>query len=178
MMSRIMGIDASTQKSGVAIFQDGQYITHALIDLHKEKDIMTRIPHMINEIYAKIDEYKPNKILMEETVLSSNTDTLKKLAYLAGGIMAYAYKNDIDFHLLLPTEWRKRIGLKQSKKIKREILKEEAIKAVLQEYKIKVTDDEAESILIARSGFDLPKINIIAEGAIKENNADDGIDIE
>lgn len=169
---RIIGIDASTQKSGIAIFEDGKYITHILIDLHKEKDTMTRIPHMINSICEKIDEYKPDKILMEETMLSSNTDVLKKLAYLAGGIMAYAYKNNIDFQFLLPTEWRKRIGMAQSKKIKREALKEEAIKMVLQEYKINVTDDEAESILIARSGFDLPKINIT-----KENIADDGIDI-
>lgn len=169
---RIIGIDASTQKSGVAIFEDGQYITHTLIDLHKEKDIMTRIPHMINEICKKLEEYKPDKILMEETVLSSNTDTLKKLAYLAGGIMSYAYSNNIEFELLLPTVWRKRIGLQQSKNVKRAILKEEAVKAVLQEYKINVTDDEAESILIARSGFDLPKIKI----DIKEI-ADDGIDI-
>ena len=68
-MSRIMGIDASTQKSGVAIFQDGQYITHALIDLHKEKDIMTRIPHMINEIYR---EYY--LILLFTKVKSSKVD--------------------------------------------------------------------------------------------------------
>lgn len=170
---RIVGIDASTQKSGIAIFENGKYITHTLIDLHKEKDIMVRIPCMINEICAKLDEYRPDKILLEETVLSSNTDTLKKLAYLAGGIMAYAYKNNIEFQLLLPTEWRKRIGMSQSKKIKRETLKAEAIKTVLQEYKINVTDDEAESILIARSGFDLPKININTE-----NNDVDGIDID
>lgn len=172
---RIVGIDASTQRSGVALFEDSNYKTHTLIDLHKEKDIMSRIPHMINEICAKLDEYKPDKILMEETMLSTNIDTLKKLAYLAGGIMAYAYKNNIDFELLLPTEWRKTVGMSQSKKIKRETLKEEAIQAVLQEYKINVTDDEAESILVARSGFDLPKIKLAKN--TNENSADDGIDI-
>jgi hypothetical protein len=83
--------------------------------------------------------------------------------------MAYAYKNNIEFELLLPSVWRKRIGLKQNKNIKRAALKEEAVQAVLQEYKINVTDDEAESVLIARSGFDLPKIKI--------NIADNGIDI-
>jgi hypothetical protein len=44
--------------------------------------------------------------------------------------------------------------------VKREVLKAEAIAAVKQEYGIDVTDDEAESILIARSGFGLPKIVI------------------
>lgn len=168
---KIAGIDASTQKSGIALFEDSNYIKHTLIDLHNEKDTKVRIPRMINEVCTKLDEYKPDKILMEETVLSSNIDTLKKLAYLAGGIMAYAYKNNIEFKLLLPTEWRKKVGLQQSKKIKRDVLKQEAIKAVLEEYKINVTDDEAESILVARSGFDLPKINITV------NDADDGIDI-
>lgn len=167
---KIVGIDAATQKSGIAFFKDCKYIEHSLIDLHTEKETMMRIPHMINEICIKLDAYKPDRILMEETMLSSNIDTLKKLAYLAGGVMTYAYKNNIDFQLILPTEWRKRVGLQQSKKIKREVLKDEAIKAVLQEYKINVTNDEAESILIARSGFDLPKINILS------NNND--IDIE
>lgn len=174
---RIVGIDASTQRSGIALFEDSYYITHTLIDLHKEKDIMKRIPHMINEICAKLDAYKPDKILMEETMLSTNIDTLKKLAYLAGGVMAYAHKNNIDFELLLPTEWRKEIGLQQSKKIKREVLKQEAIEAVLKEYKINVSDDEAESILIARSGFNLQKINIKKECTTKKNDADEGIDI-
>ena len=60
----------------------------------------------------------------------------------------------------MPSEWRKRIGLRQGRNIPRDELKAEAIAAVKQEYGLDVTNDEAESILIARSGFDLPKIVI------------------
>ena len=112
------------------------------------------------EICKYIDGVKPDKILMEETVLSSNTDTLKKLAYLAGGVMFYAHERGIEFELVLPSQWRKKIGLQQSNKIKREVLKQESIQAVKQEYGLDVTDDEADACLLARSGFDLPKIVI------------------
>ena len=75
-------------------------------------------------------------------------------------------KNNINFEFSLPTHWRKKIGLSQSNKIKRDVLKAEAISAVQQEYGIDVTDDEAESILISRSGFDLPKIILVDDDEI------------
>lgn len=156
----ICGIDGSTNKTGISVFCDSRYIKHTLVDLHKIKNINERIPKMISEMCKYIDGVKPDKILMEETVLSSNTDTLKKLAYLAGGMMFYAHERGIEFELVLPSEWRKKIGLQQSNKIKREVLKQESIQAVKQEYGLDVQDDIADAILIARSGFDLPKIVI------------------
>jgi hypothetical protein len=74
--------------------------------------------------------------------------------------MLYCAKNQIEFNHPMPSEWRAKIGIEQSNKIKRETLKEEAILAVKNEYGINVNDDVAESILIARSAFELPKINI------------------
>ena len=156
----IVGIDASTNKTGVAFFQDGKYIEHTLIDLHSIKNPDKRIPKMMLAICEYLGKYKINKIIMEKSMLKSNIDTVQKLSNLAGAIMYYAVCNDIEFELVYPTEWRKRIGLQQSFKIKRDILKEEAIQAVRQEYNLEVTDDEAEAILLARSGFDLPKIMI------------------
>lgn len=162
-MATVIGVDASTNKSGVAVFRDGKYVAHTIIDLHKIKNINDRLPAMMNEICKYIHQYQPDKILMEETVLSSNTSTLKKLAYLAGGMMLYAYRNKIEFKLILPAEWRKAIGMQQSNKVKRDALKLESIQAVKQEYGLEVTDDAADAILIARSAFDLPPINITVD---------------
>ena len=159
-MGIVVGIDGSTNKTGIAVFCDGRYIKHTLIDLHKVKDINERIPKMIGEICKYIDSIIPDKILMEETVLSSNTDTLKKLAYLAGGVMFYTYEHGIEFELVLPSQWRKKIGLQQSNKVKREVLKQESILAVKQEYGLDVNDDIADALLLARSAFDLPQIVI------------------
>jgi Holliday junction resolvasome RuvABC endonuclease subunit len=156
----VCGIDASSNKSGVAIFENGEYVTHTVIDLHKIKDINKRIPKMIDEVCKYIYQYKPDKILMEETVLNSNVDTIKKLAYLAGGVMFYAYRHNVPFELVLPSQWRKAAGLQQGAKVKREVLKLESMQAVKVAYGLEVGDDASDAILVARSAFDLPKINI------------------
>lgn len=156
----IVGIDGSTTSTGIAIMQDAELKDYTLIDLHKEKDAMKRIQKMLLEISEMLDGYKIDAIYMEKSILKTNIDTVQKLSNLAGGIMFYCAKNNIEFNHPLPPEWRKKIGIKQSSKIKRETLKEEAIFAVKKEYGVDVNDDVAEAILIARSGFDLPKIVI------------------
>ena len=155
---KIIGIDASSNKTGIAIFQDGKYIEHKLIDLHKINDPDQRIPKMMIEIGLYIKQHGADKIIMEKSMLKSNIDTVQKLSNIAGAVMFYAATKNIEFQFAYPSEWRNRVWLQQSSQIKREVLKEEAIQAVRQEYKMNVTDDEAEAILIARSGFDLPKI--------------------
>lgn len=157
---RIAGIDASSNKTGIAIFEDGKYIEHTLIDLHKMKDPEQRIPKMMVEICKYIKTHSVDKIIMEKSMMKSNIDTLQKLSNIAGAVMLYAATKSIEFQHVYPSEWRKKIGLSQSSQIKREVLKEEAIQAVKQEYNMDLTDDECEAILIARSGFDLPKIII------------------
>lgn len=161
---KVVGIDGSTNKTGIAVFEDGKYITHTLIDCHKITDAYERIPKMAIEIYKYLDGVDNiDAIIMEKSVLKTNVAAVQKLSNLAGAIMVYAYQKGIKFEHPIPTEWRKKIGLQQSPKIKRDVLKAEAILAVKQEYGLDVTDDEGESILLARSGFDLPKITITEE---------------
>ena len=155
---KIAGIDASSNKTGIAIFENGQYIEHTLIDLHKIKNSDKRIPKMMVEICKYIKTHMPDKIIMEKSILKSNISTVQMLSNLAGAVMLYAATKGIELEFVYPSEWRRKIGLSQSTKIKREILKEEAIRAVKQEYDINVTDDEAEAILIGRSGCDLPQL--------------------
>jgi Holliday junction resolvasome RuvABC endonuclease subunit len=157
----ICGIDASTNKTGIAVFQNGNYVEHTLIDLHKIKDSSERIPKMMMAICNYLDTHKADKIIMEESLMTNNILTVKMLSNIAGAVMYYAYSHDIEFQFDLPSAWRKRIGLTQGRSVKREVLKSEAIAAVKQEYGKDLTDDECESILIARSGFDLPKIVLV-----------------
>ena len=159
-MLAVAGIDASTNKTGVSIMKDGKLVFYTLIDLHQEKDAIKRIQKMLVSICDILEKYDINEIHMEKAFNKQNTDTTMKLANLAGGIMLYSAKKDIKFFNPMPSEWRSKIGLAQGNKVKRDVLKEEAIKAVKNEYNIDVGDDVAESILLARSAFDLPKINI------------------
>ena len=157
---RIAGIDASTNCTGIAVFEDGKYVAHTLIDLHKLTNSDIRIPKMMKSICDYLDKHDIDMIIMEKSMLKNNIDTVQKLSNIAGAVMLYAINNDIKFKHPYPSEWRKIIGLQQSAKVKRDVLKAEAIMAVKQEYNMDLTDDEAESLLLARSGFDLPKIVI------------------
>ena len=158
---RVAGIDASTTKSGIAIMSENGLEHYLLIDLHKEKDAMKRTAMMIVQICDILDEYQLDKVYMEKAICKGgNVATTQKLSYLAGGILFYCVKNDIEFINPLPSEWRRQIGLKQSSKVKRDELKAEAIYAVKMAYGIDVGDDIAESILLARSAFDLPRLEV------------------
>lgn len=158
----ICGIDASTKKTGIAVFRDGDYINHALIDLHKEQNSDVRIPTMMCEICSFLDKFNIDKIIMEKSILKTNVDTVQKLSNLAGAVMLYAAQHNIEFENPVPSVWRKKVGLQQGK-ITRSDLKEEAILAVKNEYNLNVSDDEAEAILLARSGFELSKLNVTVD---------------
>lgn len=131
--------------------------------MHKIKDAEIRLPQMMCEICQYLDGFKIDKIIIEKSVMKSNAATLQMLSMLSGAVMLYAAQRGIVFENPTPSVWRAVVGIQQSSKVKRQVLKAEAIKAVEQEYGLIVTDDEAESVLLARSGFDLPKINIHAE---------------
>ena len=157
----VAGIDGSTKSTGVAIMHDGKLEYYTLIDLSKEtQDSMKRICHMLLSISEILDRYDVDAVYMEKSFNKQNVDTTQKLSNIAGGVMMYCAQKNIDFVHPMPSAWRSVIGLGQGKKVKRDVLKAEAIKAVKREYGIDVNDDVAESILICRSAFDLPKINI------------------
>lgn len=159
----VAGIDASTTATGVCIMQDGELIYRTLIAISsgKEKDAEKRIKMMLIKMCDILNQYDIDAVYMEKAICKGgNVDVTIKLAYLSGGMYLYCAQNGIEFHNPLPSEWRKRIGISQGRGVKRETQKEEAIFAVKREYGINVNDDVAESILIARSAFDLPKIEV------------------
>lgn len=162
-MKTVAGIDGSTTRSGIAIMQDGELIMHTLIDLHKEKDTMKRICMMQMQICEILDKYDIDALYMEKAFSKQNVDTTMKLANLAGGIMMYCAQKGIEFNHPMPSHWRSLIGLEQGSKVKRDVLKAEAIATVKREYGLDLGDDESEAILIARSAFDLPKVNMTEE---------------
>ena len=157
----VAGIDGSTKSTGVAIMNNGNLEHYALIDLSKEtQDSMKRIRHMLISISNILDKYDVDTVYMEKSFNKQNIDTTQKLSNIAGGVMMYCAKKDIEFVHPMPSEWRSAIGLGQGSKVKRDVLKAEAIRAVKKEYGIDANDDVAEAILLARSAFDVPKLNI------------------
>lgn len=159
----VAGIDASTTATGVSIMENAELKQHFLIEINprKEKDAEKRIKIMLAKICEILAQYDIDAVYIEKAICKGgNVDVTIKLAYLSGGIYCYCVQNDIEFHNPQPSAWRKTVGIAQGRGVKRDTQKAEAIKGVKDEYGLDVGDDVAESILLARSAFDLPKLNI------------------
>lgn len=149
---RIAGVDAATVRTGIALLVDGKIKKYELIDLHKNKDSNTRIPIMQNKIIDMIAKWKPDVVCIEDSWQGRNADTDKKIAYIIGSVMAYCYGHNIKFKKMLPSEWRKKIGLAQGKK-QREQLKQASIDFVKEQFNIDAGDDIADAVCISYAGY-------------------------
>lgn len=159
----VAGIDASTTATGVCVMNDGELIYYELIAINskKEKDAYKRIKEMLIRICAILDKYKIDKVYMEKAICKGgNVDITIKLAYLSGGMSLYCIQKNIEFNNPVPSAWRKSVGIPTGRGILRDEQKQTAIKAVKDWYGIDVGDDIAEATLLARSAFDLPKLQI------------------
>lgn len=151
---RICGIDASTQRTGVALFVDDKLVEHRVIDCHRIKDGDKRIREMYSNIDALLNYLQPDLIVVEDTWQGKkilNVKTFKTLCRLAGGIWMWATLHNVDLQFVTPSAWRSAVGIPTGN-IKREVLKDYAIKQVKKDYGFTATDDECEAILIGASG--------------------------
>lgn len=159
----VAGIDASTTATGVCVIKDRELIYYELITINskKEKDAYKRIKEMLIRICAILDKYKIDKVYMEKAICKGgNVDITIKLAYLSGGMSLYCVQKNIEFNNPVPSAWRKSVGIPTGRGVLRDEQKQTAIKAVKDWYDIDVGDDVAEATLLARSAFDLPKLQI------------------
>lgn len=146
---KLITIDGSTQKSGIAYFCNGKYKAHHLLDYSKDKNIDSRFQDMSHGLWDLLDKYNPNIVYMEETYTSVNPQTTKVLTRLQGVVYAWCMNHGCEYNTIRPTQWRKQLGFSQGKNVKREQLKGQSVKYILDNYKLNVGDDEADAICIA-----------------------------
>lgn len=155
---KVMGIDASTTCSGVAVIEDGNLVYHDIIDMKKNKNADQRVMNMMGELGAMIQEHSPDALYIEDSWNKQNIETTKMLSNIIGAVM-YVCRDitKCPFDKLIPSTWRSIVGIKlddgHGKKIKRDELKREAVERVKKIYKINCGDDEAEAICIAEAGW-------------------------
>ncbi len=148
-MIRMVSIDSSTRCTGMAYFQDGVLKIHDVINLSDEKDIEKRSDLMGLKIMQNLFALSPSIVYVERPRGRNNPETLRKLTTIVGMIRGYCVYNNIYFEEIAPTEWRKILGFKQGKGIKREEEKVQSMEYVEAKYHITVkTDDESDAICI------------------------------
>lgn len=145
---RLVSLDTSTQKSGCALFVDGELSDHCLIDMHKEKDSEERMNRMCVALVKKLNVWKPDTIWIEAPEgTGGNIKTYNMLSEIIGAVRLYAAVRGCEFNEIKPPQWRKWLGFDQAKK-RRADLKQMSMDYVLDNYGIDCNSDEADSICI------------------------------
>lgn len=145
---KVLSLDQSSNKTGFAVFEDGELKIHNIIDLSKCKDLEMRINQMMVKINTLIEKIRPDAIVFEDVNFQSNVGTLTVLARLQGAIILSAIKHDINYEIYKPSHWRKILGFKQGKSVGREALKTQALSYIQDKYNIQTKEDIAEAICI------------------------------
>lgn len=165
---KVLSFDQSTKVSAYSWWIDGEYIESGCIDLHKNTNTPERVRIMGVKLCNVIAKYEPNKVVIEEVAQQSNPQTLKLLARIQGVIIGFCAARNIETYIIEPTKWRSALSFKLGPKVKREELKEQAIKYVKKTYGLELDEDECEAICIGNAAHKIYRF---------VNDAD-GIDIE
>lgn len=147
-ITKMIAIDSSTNKSGIAIYKNGQFKSYKLLDYSNDKKMNSRFKKMSVALIEMLNEQKPDIVYIEETVVLRNAQTQRFLTRLQGVVAIWCFMNNCEFNTIRPTQWRKLIHISQSKNIKREQLKQSAIAYVKEKYNLDVSDDIADAICI------------------------------
>lgn len=159
--TRLISLDCSTKCSGMAVWENGNYKTSHVIDYSKIKNTDERIAEMSKALWRGLDYYSPTSIYIEDTYCHGNPDVQKKLNRIQGVIFAWCLQHDAEFHLLMPSAWRKHIPeFPNGRSVKREEQKAFSVQYVLNHYdpiNDPITDDEADAILIGEAAIRMNK---------------------
>lgn len=144
----ILAFDQATRTSGYSVYEDQKLIAHGTFTFIDSSLGMRlwKIRQKIEELY---NTYLPDKIVYEDIQLQqgaiNNVVTFKSLAEVFGIIYEYSTELGVDNEAILSGVWRKGLGIAGNK---RDIQKSNAQKWVLDNFKIRVVEDEADAICI------------------------------
>ena len=145
---RFVSLDTSTQKSGCALFENGELVDHTLIDLHKMSNSDERMNEMCKSLAQVLIRWKPDSVWIEYPEgKNGNIKTFNMLCEILGAVRLYCVIKNCEYNEINPPQWRKWLGMDQAKK-KRAELKQMSMDYVFENYGIECNNDEADSICI------------------------------
>jgi Holliday junction resolvasome RuvABC endonuclease subunit len=147
---KVLSLDGATKVTGYALFEDSQLIQYGLVNLSDISDTTERMNTMKNLIIKLIDEYKVEKIIMEDIQQQrGNVKGFKTLAKLQGILTDIFFEREIPVVLIPSTTWKSKVGINTTKK--REFQKNQSIEIAKEKFNIQVCDDISDAILMGFS---------------------------
>ena len=152
---RILSLDAATNVTGYAIFDNNQLVSYGTYKTNSSKNATERINELKKWLCAIIQEIEPDFIGLENIQLQNyggnsgyQVQTYRALANLQGVLIDTIFEACIDYDLVYATQWRKYCDVGDGKG--RENKKKQAQDKVKLWYQQDCTQDEADAICIGK----------------------------
>lgn len=149
---KVLGIDPSTKSTGYAVYDDitKEIINSGVITTEKGMKLLTRIHTMTQEIIALYKQSGASCVVLENVPQIPNQTSMRKLLWLSGSILANLVGSGLccDYDLMMPSEWRSKLDIKNGRGIKRAEVKQATLDYVRQLGLNPVSDDEADAIAL------------------------------
>ena len=146
-MSNILALDQASRTTGYAIFQEGKLIASGTFT-YADDDFSLRLVKIRNKVISLIEEYRINKILLEDIQLqgqTNNVTTYKALAEVLGVLEELSRELNIPHELVHSQSWKSTLGIKGRD---RATQKRNAQAYVENMYGLKVSQDATDAICI------------------------------
>ena len=146
-MSNILALDQASRTTGYAIFQEGKLIASGTFT-YADDDFSLRLVKIRNKVISLIEEYRINKILLEDIQLqgqTNNVTTYKALAEVLGVLEELSRELNIPHELVHSQSWKSTLGIKGRD---RATQKRNAQLYVENMYGLKVSQDATDAICI------------------------------
>lgn len=152
---RILALDAATNITGYAIYDDNELVSYGTFKTDSNKENTDRINEVKHWLIDMINKTQPDFIGIEDVQLQTyhqdqaRVKTYNVLARLQGVLVDTCFELGIDYNLVYATQWRKTCAINEGQQA-RENKKAAAQAKVFEWYKIKCTQDEADAICIGK----------------------------
>lgn len=151
---RILALDAATNITGYAIFDDGALVSYGTFKTDGSKEATARIHEVKLWLLAAINEWKPDLIGIEHIQLQSygtrgqpQVEMYRVLANLQGVLLDTLFDTGLHYELAYSSSWRRYCGIDEKG---RENKKKQAQDKVKAWYQQNCTQDEADAICLGK----------------------------
>lgn len=154
---RTIGIDNATKNMGISVFDGNELVYYTVLKFSSPilEERLLRIYRLMTEVI--ILEWEPDFIVLEDIQMQNKQyAAFKALAMLLGILTVILEDNEISYDIVKSSVWRSAFSITGKIRSRQKI---EAIKKVKEMYRIVVTDDSAEAILIGK--YAVKKLNIM-----------------
>ena len=157
LVSNLLALDQASKTSGWAVFIDGKLKTWGHFTMEQD-DMGERLNKIRAKVVDLLEEYSIDEVAYEDIQLQSNVGnnvhTFKVLAEVYGILTELFYSYKIPAKSYLASVWKSQLNIKGRD---RAAQKRAAQAYVMDTFKIKCTQDEADAICIGASVLSLNK---------------------